>query len=331
MTTCLVCDFGGSSLKYALVDSDANISNSGQMAAPLGSKEEFVEAVGMLYDRFPHVDGVAISIPGSVDPLTGTLLGSGAYQQLYGTNLPEILQERVPVNISVENDGKCAVLTEAWKGALSESQDGAVIVLGSGVAGGFLKNGALHRGADFNAGEISFMLTDPKDQSLMGSAVMTCGMLGMTYKMCKAKNLSFAYQDSSAIIEWLDTLFSDRYPQPLSEPIEVKADGHQMFRWLEEGDQDIASIYAEFISGLAVIVHNIQTSFAPERVVIGGGLSRPDRVIEDLTAELDKLYKGLDLAPGLRAEVVRSEYYEETNLVGAMHHHLTQFGLKEGI
>ncbi len=325
MTTCLVCDLGGSSLKYALIDDAANISNSGQLPAPLDSIEQFVHTVGALYDRFPEVDGLSISIPGSVDPATGLLRGSGAYQALYGLNLRALLSERCPVNIAVENDGKCAVLSEAWKGALVDKRDGAVVVLGSGIAGGFMNNRELHHGTQFNAGEISFIMTDPRDLSLMGTALMSCGMFGMTYKMCKAKNLDIAAQDSSAIIQYLDTLFHSRYPEPSSKPLDVKADGKQIFRWLEQGDEDAQRIYGEFLSSLAVVVHNIQVSFGPEVIVIGGGLSRQERVLTDLQHELSQLYTAIDLAPDLRAHTVRSKYQEETNLVGAMYNYLTQF------
>ncbi len=64
---CLVCDFGGSSVKYALVDEFAVMENSGKVAAPLGSLEDFVECIGKLYDRYKdEIEGIAVSIgPGS--------------------------------------------------------------------------------------------------------------------------------------------------------------------------------------------------------------------------------------------------------------------------
>ena len=85
---------------------------------------------------------------------------------------------RCPVKVAVENDGKCGALAEAWKGALAGVKDGAVLVLGSGIGGGVIVNGKVHRGYNFTAGEFSFLLTG-RDRSIMDAAWMSVGMLGV--------------------------------------------------------------------------------------------------------------------------------------------------------
>ena len=322
MTTCLACDFGGSAVKYALVDDEANLTHSGKLEAPLDSIEQFVDTVAQLHARFPHVDGIAISIPGTIDPETGHLFGSGAYTALYGVDIAGIVRERCGVEVTVENDGKCAALSEAWVGGLVDEADGAVIILGSGLAGGLIKDGRVHHGADFSAGEISFLMIDPDDRSLMGSAFMSCGMFGMTYKMCKEKGLDLSVQDSSEIIRFLDASFHGRYAPAPEQPLPIKADGKQMFEWLAAGDPVVQRIYAEFISALAIVVHTIQISYAPTRVVIGGGLSRQERIFADLDAELGRLYAALDLPSRLQARVVRSRFLDESCVVGATYNFL---------
>lgn len=323
---CLALDFGGSSLKYALVDDYAILSKSGKLAAPLESKEQFIETVGSLYDRFLNeIDGITVSIPGYVNPDTGYLYGSGVYTALYENSIAELLRQRCPVNIAVENDGKCGALSEAWKGALSDCSDGAVIILGSGIAGGIIKDRRIHSGKGFTAGELSYLVTNPGDYSYMGCAFMSVGMLGMTYKICKAKNLDLSVQDAAPTIADIDAKFHLRYPEPTGKQQKIKADGKQMFEWLAKGDKDVERIYNEFISSLATLVQNVQIIFGPEKIVIGGGLSAQKRIFDDLRVELNRYYEAVGMGKQLQAEIVRSKYLSECNLLGAMYNYLTRF------
>lgn len=234
---CLACDFGGSSVKYALVDEHSQLSRQGRLPAPLGSVEQFVDTIARLYEQFrDEIDGIGISLPGYIDPDKGLLLGSGVYQSLYGQRIPDLVRGVCPVEVGVENDGKCGALSEVWGGALREVRDGAVLILGSGVAGGIVKDGRIHSGKGFAAGEFSYLLTDPGDHSYSDMALWHVGMLGVTYKLCKLKNLDLKVQDSGAILTSFDDAFGDRYPRFAEEPAALKADGKQFLAWVAEGD-----------------------------------------------------------------------------------------------
>lgn len=143
MEVCLALDFGGSAVKHALVGEDAAVHRAGRSPAPLDSPAQFVDLVLDLYERAgPGVDGIAISIPGYVDPDTGHLFDTGAYRNLYNRNVVELIAKAIPARITVENDGKCGALAEAWNGALSTCRDGAVVLLGTGVGGVWSTTGA---------------------------------------------------------------------------------------------------------------------------------------------------------------------------------------------
>lgn len=73
------------------------------------------------------------------------------------------------IPVTIENDGKCAALAEFWKGSLQGCTNGAVVVLGTGVAGGIIINGELYRGKRFSAGEYSYICVDGKRMQEMGS------------------------------------------------------------------------------------------------------------------------------------------------------------------
>ena len=282
---CLACDFGGSSVKYALVDHAAILTEAGEVEAPLQTKEAFTETVAKLYERFGNrVDGIAISLPGLIDAETGLHHGSGAYAPiLSGQNIIRLLQARCPTRITVENDGKCGALAEAWNGSLSDVATGAVLVLGTAIGGGVVLNGDVQRGYCFSAGEFSFAVTGGDTYSMLNEAWMNVGVIGLTYKVCKYKNLDLSCQDTAPMLLRYDRLFRDRFPAAEGEPYPVKADGRQIFRWLDEGDADTWRAYREFLRSLTILIHNIQVCIAPERIALGGGLSREARLLPDLS------------------------------------------------
>lgn len=319
---CIACDFGGSSVKYALVDHAAILTEKGETDAPLQSREAFVDTVAKLYERFGNrVDGIAVSLPGLIDAKTGMHHGSGVYAPiLRGHNVIQLLQERCPTRITVENDGKCGALAEAWNGALSDVRTGAVLVLGTAIGGGIILNGDVQRGCCFSAGEFSFAVTGGDDYSMLNEAWMNVGVIGLTYKVCKYKNLDLSCQDAAPMLLRYDGLFRDRFPSPEGKPAPVKADGRQIFRWLDEGDADTWRAYREFLHSLTILIHNIQVCVAPDRIALGGGLSREGRLLSDLAAEQEVFYERAMVPPSLRSHITTSRYLRDCNLIGAAYH-----------
>ncbi len=323
---CLACDFGGSSVKYALVNDRAQLQHSAKLPAPLNSTEQFVNTVGFLYDKYcKQIDGIAISMPGYIAPETGFLFDSGAYRPLYGHSIIELLKERCPVPIAVENDGKCAALAEMWDGSLVGCKDAAVVILGSGVAGGIIKDGKVHGGSDYVAGEFSYLITDPNGYNDLAYAYMSAAMHGITYRICKAKNIDLSVQDSGTLLEMIDQRVKMPYADPEASLKKIEANGVQFFKWIKEGDPQAEEIYRNFINALAVVVHNIQICFAPEKIAIGGGLSLEDCIFSDLKEQLQHYYKGIGLGKQLQASIVKSRYLGECNLIGAAYNYMTRY------
>lgn len=311
-------DFGGSSVKYARVSRDGTIGHSAKRAAPLDSAEAFVATVSALYETDGDgTEGIAISIPGYVNADTGELTGSGAYANLYGRNVIALIQEKLPVRVCVENDGRCGALAEAWSGSLADCADGVVLILGSGIAGGILKNKKIHAGKSLAAGEFSNFIVDPAQPNFMGEAVMNCAAFGLTYKLCKAKNLDLSVQDLGQVMRGIDQVYGGQFPTFEAAPEKIRADGKQLAQWLAEGDAAAKKVYGDFLDSLAFMIVNIQITYAPERIVIGGGLSRIGNILSDLQEKLDAYYASTGFGSELRASVCLSRYLDACNILGA--------------
>ena len=172
-------------------------------------------------------------MPGIIDTKNGYCAMGGALRYNDDFYLRHALHELCPIKISIENDAKCAAMTEAAVGSLKDVSDGFVMIFGTGIGGGYIKNHKLHKGAHFSAGEISALITDRNGTPAMdGIFGGRCG----TPRLCKM------YANAKKIPE-------------------NEVDGVVFFKALNAGDE------------IAVQIFNIQTVLDPQRFAIGGGIS----------------------------------------------------------
>lgn len=293
----LVLDIGGSSIKYAIMDQETTILEKNSVKTPLDSIENLVEAIGEIYDQYQSViRGIAISLPGVLDSSTGFMYSGGALEYNEGHNFIEILKERCPKTMTIENDGKCAALAEIWQGNMRGIKDGAVILLGTGVGGSVIIDGKLHKGHHFYAGEFSFIRTNSEAPE--------------NFHYCwGAQNGNHALTKVGARVKDVE-----------------KMDGYQFFNYANEGDEEILAILDTFTANIALQIINLQAIISPQRVAIGGGISNQPLLIEYIKRNLEKLSKSFDdtfkiFRPDV--EIVPCKYRNDSNLIGAMYHHLS--------
>ncbi|MCR4949975.1 MAG: ROK family protein [Solobacterium sp.] len=307
----LALDFGGTFVKYGLVDDDANVTDKGEVPAPLDSLDSFLKVVTDLYDQFKdEVKGIAISMPGVIDSEKGYAFSGGAYTAIVkDQNILELLKEKVSVPCSVENDGKSAVLAEAWKGALEGISDGAAVIIGSGLGGGIIMDGRLRKGAHFASGEISGLMMESGEygfQHFSATVSSTSALLMMT---AAAKGLSPAQFEVSGFMSDLGE------PDP-NLPI---YSGKDVLKWVEDGDPVTCAVFEKWIKNLTMVVYNLKMTLDPEKIVIGGGISRNPLLLKALQKEYDVACEGLKMfgMPETQLDVCR--FSADANLIGAVY------------
>jgi predicted NBD/HSP70 family sugar kinase len=98
--------------------------------------------------------------------------------------------------------------------------------------------------------------------------------------------------------------------------------GLQFFELLEQGDPDITELYQQYLKDLARLVLNIQIFFDPDKILIGGGISRQERLVPDIRAALADLQEKVIM--GYRFDTVIDVCYfmNEANQYGALYHFL---------
>ena len=113
MNKYLTLDIGGSAIKYALIQEDLTILSKSSVPTPMDTLENFVETIGQIYDQYKdEIAGIAISMPGIIDPKRGYNYTGGALQYIIDIDTVNVLKQRCPTNITVGNDAKCAANAE---------------------------------------------------------------------------------------------------------------------------------------------------------------------------------------------------------------------------
>lgn len=294
----LVFDVGGSAIKYALMDNDARILEKGQEETPKDSLSSFLGVLERIYSKYVgKIDGIAMSLPGTIDSELGKIYAPGALLYNENVNLVEEMRSFTELPIVLENDGKSAALAEVWKGNLKNCDNGIVLVLGSGIGGGIIKDKKLWKGSHLFAGEFSFV------------------MLESDFKMTNI----FALKGSTRALIYDVASRKGVHPETL--------DGHQVFHMVEQKDEDALSALNEMCKYIAMQIFNLQCMIDPEKVLIGGGISKQEIVLIKVREQLELILATLPFDVP-KPEIDTCKFYNDSNLIGALYNYLTETAME---
>lgn len=165
MTCYLSFDIGGTHIKYALMSAFGEILEKNHVMSPKDLDGFWSAIDDIILTYRSQIQGVAFSAPDRVDIDNGIIYLGGVLTCLDDVHIKERIKENYDLPATVLNDGKAAALSEVWQGSLKGVSDGATIILGTGVGSGLVLNGKLRSGVHFQAGELSFILLNPANQS----------------------------------------------------------------------------------------------------------------------------------------------------------------------
>lgn len=290
----LTFDIGGTNLKYALIDENGQILEKDRIKTNAEDLDAFMESMYQVADKYQDAfSGIAVCAPGKIDTENKIIYFGGALPFLDGVNLQETLGQKYGVPISVENDGKTAALSEQWLGKLRGVDTGVAITLGTGVGGGIIVNNRILHGWTFQAGELSWMITN-SGIGVKNMAAYT-GVSCSAVNMIKKVNLATRNKD-------LD-------------------DGLSAFEAINNGDLRAMALFKRYCRNVAIMIINIQTVINASKFVIGGGISNQKILIDEIDNQLHKI---LDNNPMIGKQmivpvVVSAKHGNDSNLYGALY------------
>lgn len=288
----LVFDIGGTNLKYALLDSAGNIIEKDKKPTVKSGLNDFLKEMYEIADQYKgKFKGIAISCPGKIDVDNKIIHFGGSLPFLDGANIQELFGDKYGVPVGVENDGKAAALAEMWLGALKDVVSGEMLTLGSEVGGGIVVGGQLIHGANFQAGELSFMRYDMNCADWSGFT----GQKGSAVNMIKRVNEALGNSDLE--------------------------DGQKAFEAINAGNAQALQIFEEYCADVANIILSVQAVVDGERVVIAGGISAQDIVIETIRKQYQALANKFYRVNNelTMPEIVRAKFENDANIYGALY------------
>jgi glucokinase len=226
-------------------------------------------------------EAIGVGVPSQIEFATGTVETS-VNIPLSGVPLREELGRRFGMPVYVDNDANCAALAEAHVVGVRNL---VMLTLGTGVGGGVVIDGLPFRGAHGLGAELGHIALNPDGPPCPGN--------------CPNRGCLEAYCSGQALERDGTELARDKPDSHLAT--RVGSDGTLHARRLvaaaEDGDADALLIMENFGRMLGIGIANYVNVFEPDRLAIGGGISRAshlflDRAIQEAGARaLPALWK----------------------------------------
>ncbi|WP_077624431.1 ROK family protein [Sediminibacillus massiliensis] len=291
MENYMAFDIGGTYMKHGIVNEQAEINDAGKVPTPK-SMEDFLDTICKIIDgKSCSLAGVAVSAPGAVSE-EGIIYGSSALPYIHGPNVKKLLEEKTGLPVFMENDANCAALAEVWKGAAKNMKDALLVVIGTGIGGAVIKNRKLHKGANLHGGEFGYMVVDTGENGYKTWS-NTAATSSIIRRVAKTKGQK-----------------------------ESELSGEQIFDLADQGDEICLKAIEEFYHMLAVGIYNLQYVYDPEVILIGGGVSARNDLIDHINEKLSIILSKVDIAT-VRPKIDVCHYRQHANLLGAVFGFLT--------
>ena len=236
-------DLGGTAIKLGRFSIDGHLLEDQQVQTPQPATPgavcvALVEAIEAL-DPDRRASIVGIGLPGPMDVearVARVCINLPGWEEV---PLADWLEPRLQRRVTLANDGNCALVGEAWKGAAKGYSDVVMLTLGTGVGGGVMLSGQLFTGHNGAAAEPGLIGLDPEGPP------------------CNSGNRGSLEQFAS--ISALRRLWD-------GDPAELAA-------LAANGDAEAQAVWSRYGSTLGVGISSLVYMFTPELVLVGGGIS----------------------------------------------------------
>lgn len=295
MSNYIAFDIGGSSVKWSIINLNGEFLENGKISIHKTIEEFFkaiADKVNELKDKY-QLEGVAISAPGAVDSVSGIIGGMSALPYIHGPNFKVILNEMTSLPIEIENDANCAALGECWRGAAMDANDSAFVVCGTGIGGALIKDKKIHTGIHKHGGEFGYCFVDI---DVVNKKYLSWSRAGSTFAVAKA--------------------IADRKGINIDEFNGVKA-----FELYDNGDEIAIEEVNKFFRYMAIGIYNIQYTYDPEVIILGGAICEREGFLEEVNKKIDEVMNNNDDAT-IRPLVRICKYGNNANKLGALYNFL---------
>lgn len=299
-------DLGGTKISAALSDIEGNIIYQDTLPTEAEKGEEAVlvnilKIVERLLEKtckkIDDIKSIGIGSPGPLNPKTGIIVETA---NLPFRNFPivERVKDELNTPVYLENDANVAAMGEFMFGAGRGSENMIYITVSTGIGVGAILNGKLYRGSTYSAFEGGHT-TVRQNGIRCGCGKMNC--VESTSSGTGIKKLANRYLEQG-----VETSLKE-YENVTSYEVYVEA---------EKGDKVAKEVLKEAFYDLGLLVSNLMTLMDPDKIVIGGGVSKIGKVMFDA---IDDVVKERCFEVTIsNCKIVPSEFGNNSGVVGAV-------------
>lgn len=258
-------DLGGTFIKFALVAESGDILYNDKLAIGSGAKRDDIletmrKAIEMtlLYAEKEQLSVAGIGI-GSPGVCCDGIVHGGAdnLDNWIDVRLSDIYSAIFKLPVLIDNDANVMGLGEAVFGAAKDCSDVIFLTVGTGIGGAIIAEGKLYGGYKNRGTEMGHVTIDHKG--------IACN--------CGGRGCLEAYASTGALIR--------QYADATGKN-ENDLDGFYLVQKYKEGEDAAVKCMEEHTDYLGHGIAGFINTFAPQKVVIGGGISEAGQFYIDM-------------------------------------------------
>jgi glucokinase len=260
-------DMGATHLRFVLADEFGNIQKKSfaqvqSETGPRGVISQTREGIERLLEGSDDrmvVRGIAVGVPGAVDPKSGKVLDANNLPGWREVDMGQELKQAFGVPIYLDNDANMAAIGERWRGVAQGVDNFVFIAVGTGIGAGIFIDGRMCRGYSGFAGELFRMNLDWTrwEEDFPDTGYLEAYISGVGLAMEGRKVLAGGNGSKAA------TLAESR-------------DARYVFEAMHAGNPQARALIEKSFVMLGVGVANMVSILDPELVVFNGGIVKGD-------------------------------------------------------
>jgi len=262
-------DMGASYLRFVLADGNPGIAQETQelvnsKAGSRGVVAQVRDGIRRLVPRGAALRGIAIGVPGGVDPQTGVVFDVNNVPGWREVDMGRELEDEFQTPVFLDNDANMAAIGEQARGIARGVNNFVFIALGTGVGAGIFVDGRICRGRSGLAGEIFRMNLDWTrwNEDFPDTGYFETYVSGIGLAAEGRKALPGGNGVSGSLVE--------------------ERDARYVFAALREGNPQARVLVENSFAMLGVCIANLVSVLDSELIVFNGGVVRgaPDLLLE---------------------------------------------------
>ncbi|WP_102335805.1 ROK family glucokinase [Salimicrobium jeotgali] len=273
-------DIGGTTVKMAVLDKDGKMIHKWEI--PTVTEESGNSIISDVSASLEHaldelkidkrtLHGIGVGAPGFIEQEEGYV-----YEAINigwkDFGMGEALKQATGLQVWADNDANIAALGENWLGAGHNCASMVAVTLGTGVGGGIIVNHKVINGTNGTGGEIGHITVKPGYPHYCN-----CGRYGCLETEASATAIARKAKERQLKNE-------NGFLSSIKNP-----EAKDVFEGLKQDDEDCRLIVKDVTDQLGLALANLAVTINPEKIVIGGGVSKAgEQLIEPLKTAFRK-------------------------------------------